>query len=42
MCVYRELKQEAVFEEYLECVKGEASTRLFCKFCSGTHGPLKE
>ena len=35
--VYRELKQEIGFEEYLEYVKGTPS-RLFLKFCSGTHG----
>ena len=35
--VYRELKQEIGFEEYLEYVEG-APSRLFLKFCSGTNG----
>ena len=34
--VYRELKREIGFEEYLEYVKG-APSRLFLKFRSGTH-----
>ena len=39
--VYRELKQEIGFEEYLEYVKG-APSRLFLKFRSGTHGLFEE
>ena len=35
--VYMELKLEIGFEEYLEYVKA-APSRLFFKFCSGTHG----
>ena len=39
--VYRELKQEIGFEEYLEHVK-EAPSRLFLKFRSSTHWLLEE
>ena len=34
---YKELKWEIGFEDYLKYVK-EAPSRLFQKFCSGTHG----
>ena len=39
--VYRELKREVGFEDYLEYVKG-APSRLFFKFRSGTHGLFEE
>ena len=39
--VYRELKREVGFEDYLEYVKGEPS-RLFFKFRPGTHGLFEE
>ena len=39
--LYRELKREIGFEEYLEYVK-EALSRLFFKFRSGTHGLFEE
>ena len=39
--VYRELKREFGFEEYLTHVKG-APSRLFFKFRSGTHGLFEE
>ena len=38
---YRELKGEVGFEDYLEYVK-EAPSRLFFKFCSGTHRLFEE
>ena len=41
LCVYKELKQVVGVEEYLEYVKGPPS-RLFFKFCSGTHGFFEE
>ena len=41
MRVYRELKREIGFEEYLEYVKG-APSRMFFKFRSGTHGLFEE
>ena len=39
--VYRELKWEIGFEEYSEYVKVPPS-RVFLKFCSGTHGLFEE
>ena len=39
--VYKELKGEVGFEEYLKHVKGPSSRLLF-KFCSGTHGLFEE
>ena len=39
--VYRELKWEIGFVQYLEYVKG-APSRLVFKFCSGTHGLFEE
>ena len=39
--VYKELKHGVGFEEYLRYVKGPPS-RLFFKFCSGTHGLFEE
>ena len=39
--VYRELKRKIGFEEYLEYVM-EGSSRLFLKFCSGTHALFEE
>ena len=39
--VYRKLKWERGFEEYLENLK-ESRSRLFLKFHSGTHGLFEE
>ena len=39
--VYRELKWKIGFEKCLEYIKG-APSRLFLKFCSGTHGLFEE
>ena len=39
--IYKELKQEVGFKDYLEYVKG-APSRLFFKFRSGTHGLFEE
>ena len=39
--VHKELKSEILFEEYLEYVEG-ATSRLFLKFRSGTHGLFEE
>ena len=39
--VYRQLKHEIGFEEYLEYVKGAPSRRFF-KFHPGTHGLFEE
>ena len=41
MWVYKEMKQEVGFEEYLEYIKGTPS-RLFFKFHSGTHWVFEE
>ena len=39
--LYKELKCDVGFEEYLQHIKGPSS-RLFFNFCSGTHGLFEE
>ena len=40
-CIFKELKQQFGFDEYLEYVKG-APSKLFYKFHSGTQGLFEE